>query len=198
MACHEGKYNSEDEFKYSTDTVNLYTLDSNRVGKITMSNNSAFINIDSFKSTDTIIKETVIFKEKPTAKVNSNKFNLNKYIGRNVVIEYVGFGNITVKKKIKGTYSIIVGENSYLQKISILGNKEALNDISELVIEVENNASSSPLRFIMQVFDMNNGSILDHNSNGIVLNQKFNSNKTKLMIPGLHNFTDKGYQIELR
>lgn len=143
------------------------------------------------------LKEKVHAKEVRNESVNS--LEANTFRDNSTKINYSGYGKISVSKIDTGHYLIKTKKGSYLNSISIIGNKESLpRESNELKITVDNSSMLYNRTFMIQTYDLNNGSLFDGIQYGLIPNQVSENRVTIVTIPGLSGFSEEGFQIEMR
>ena len=97
-----------------------------------------------------------------------------------------------------GEYRINAATNAHLDVITIYADNSTLNASQELVIKVDNSTNTRKRRFAVQIYDANNGALVDQQLTGTVHTQFVAADVTTITIPGLNGFGSTGYIIELR
>lgn len=103
----------------------------------------------------------------------------------------------TISNPATGEYTLTVQSGAHLQSASIYGNNTTLNGSNEMLIRINNSANSRDRRVSVQLYDANNGALVDSFAYGVNHTQTVSSNVTLLTIPGLNNFGSAGFYIEI-
>jgi len=80
----------------------------------------------------------------------------------------------------------------------LYGNNTTLNANQEFVFKFDNSVNSIDRRFMVQLYDANNGALVDQQITGTVHSQTVAGNVTTITLPGMNGFGSAGFYIELR
>lgn len=97
-----------------------------------------------------------------------------------------------------GEYTLTVQSGAFLENATVFGTNATLNGSNEMVLRINNSANSLDRRFSVQLYDANNGALVDQQVTGTNHVQTVSGNITTLTIPGLNGFGATGYFIEIR
>ena len=97
-----------------------------------------------------------------------------------------------------GEYELTVQAGAHVANTTIFGNNTTLNASQEMIIRLDNSANTEDRRFLVQLYDANNGSLVDQQVTGTVHTQAVAGNVTTITIPGLNGFGTTGFYVELR
>jgi len=104
----------------------------------------------------------------------------------------------TLATSAAGVYNITLNNRAELDFISLKGTNANLNGSNELVLNLRNATNSRSRRLLVQVYDANNGALVDQQVTGTNHTQTVSGATTTLTIPGLNGFGATGYFIEIR
>ena len=96
-----------------------------------------------------------------------------------------------------GIYTFTLGGNAEYDRLSIQGNNANLNGSNEMVININNSPHGRSHRYMVQLYDANNGALVDQQVTGTNHIQTVSGVITTLTIPGLNGFGATGYIIEI-
>jgi hypothetical protein len=97
-----------------------------------------------------------------------------------------------------GRYRIAISASSSFVGATLFGNNTTLNGSNELEIELDNSANSFRQRMMVQIYDANNGGLINQFLTGTNHVQTVTGNITKITLPGMNGFGSTGFFIELR
>lgn len=118
--------------------------------------------------------------------------SVTAWIGRS------GGSTSTLATSASGVYNITLNNRAELDYISLKGTNANLNGSNELVLNLINTTNSRSRRLLVQVYDANNGALVDQQVTGTNHTQTVSGATTTLTIPGLNGFGATGYYIEIR
>lgn len=104
----------------------------------------------------------------------------------------------TLANTATGEYTFTVQASAGAVKIDIDGDNTILNGSNELVVKIDNSANSRDRRFVVQLYDDNNGALVDQQATGTAHTQTLSGNVTTITFPGMNGFGATGYRILLR
>lgn len=97
-----------------------------------------------------------------------------------------------------GRYHIDIPENGSFVSATVFGNNTTLNGSNELEIELDNTANGYRQRLMVQVYDANNGGLVNQFITGTNHTQTVAGFVTTIKLPGMNGFGATGYIIEIR
>ncbi|WP_282782213.1 hypothetical protein [Phaeodactylibacter xiamenensis] len=97
-----------------------------------------------------------------------------------------------------GEYTLTAQAGAHVANATVFGNNTTLNASQEMIIRLDNSANSQDRRFLVQLYDANNGALVDQQITATVHNQAVAGNVTTITIPGLNGFGATGFLVELR
>lgn len=104
----------------------------------------------------------------------------------------------TISTPAAGEYNLVVQSGAFMQTARIFGNNTVLNGSNELIVRVNNSANSLNRTFSVQLYDANNGALVDQQATATNHTQTVSGNITVLTFPGMNGFGATGFYIELR
>lgn len=104
----------------------------------------------------------------------------------------------TISTPAAGEYNLVVQSGAFMQTARIFGNNTVLNGSNEFIVRVNNSANSLNRTFNVQLYDANNGALVDQQVTSTNHTQTVGSNITVLTFPGMNGFGATGFYIELR
>lgn len=104
----------------------------------------------------------------------------------------------TISTPAAGEYNLVVQSGAFMQTARIFGNNTVLNGSNELIVRVNNSANSLDRTFSVQLYDANNGALVDQQATATNHTQTVSGNITVLTFPGMNGFGATGFYIELR
>lgn len=104
----------------------------------------------------------------------------------------------TISTPAAGEYNLVVQSGAFMQTARIFGNNTVLNGSNEFIVRVNNSANSLNRTFNVQLYDANNGALVDQQITATNHTQTVGSNITVLTFPGMNGFGATGFYIELR
>lgn len=104
----------------------------------------------------------------------------------------------TISTPAAGEYNLVVQSGAFMQTARIFGNNTVLNGSNELIVRVNNSANSLDRTFSVQLYDANNGALVDQQVTATNHTQTVSGNITVLTFPGMNGFGATGFYIELR
>lgn len=130
--------------------------------------------------------------------------------GESVVADTYSIGNFDADvTTIGGTFTIVtnpsagkydfdIATGAHVDGIRIYGNNTTLNANQEMVIEIDNVLNSGAQTFLVQLYDANNGAVVNQQVTATVHTQIVSGPVTTITIPGLNGFGATGFYVELR
>ena len=97
-----------------------------------------------------------------------------------------------------GEYKLSAQGLEHVSVITLYGNNSTLNANQEFVFKFDNSVNSIDRRFMVQLYDANNGALVDQQITGTVHSQTVAGNVTTITLPGMNGFGSAGFYIELR
>lgn len=97
-----------------------------------------------------------------------------------------------------GEYTLTAQAGAHVANATVYGNNTTLNASQEMIIRLDNSANSQDRRFLVQLYDANNGALVDQQVTATVHTQAVAGNVTTITIPGLNGFGATGFLVELR
>lgn len=97
-----------------------------------------------------------------------------------------------------GEYTLTAQAGAHVANATVYGNNTTLNASQEMIIRLDNSANSEDRRFLVQLYDANNGALVDQQVTATVHTQAVAGNVTTITIPGLNGFGASGFFVELR
>lgn len=97
-----------------------------------------------------------------------------------------------------GEYNFAIQAGAEINTISIFGNNTVLNGANEMIIRLNNSANARDRRVLIQLYDANNGALVDQQVTATNHTVAVAGNITTITIPGLNGFGASGYYIEIR
>lgn len=104
----------------------------------------------------------------------------------------------TISTPAAGEYNLVVQSGAFMQTARIFGNNTVLNGSNEFIVRVNNSANSLDRTFSVQLYDANNGALVDQQATATNHTQTVSGNITVLTFPGMNGFGATGFYIELR
>lgn len=104
----------------------------------------------------------------------------------------------TISTPAAGEYNLVVQSGAFMQTARIFGNNTVLNGSNEFIVRVNNSANSLNRTFSVQLYDANNGALVDQQATATNHTQTVSGNITVLTFPGMNGFGATGFYIELR
>ena len=104
----------------------------------------------------------------------------------------------TISTPAAGEYNLAVQSGAFIQTARIFGNNTVLNGSNEFIVRVDNSANSLDRTFSVQLYDANNGALVDQQITATNHTQTVSGNITVLTFPGMNGFGATGFYIELR
>lgn len=104
----------------------------------------------------------------------------------------------TISTPAAGEYNLVVQSGAFMQTARIFGNNTVLNGSNEFIVRVNNSANSLDRTFSVQLYDANNGALVDQQVTATNHTQTVSGNITVLTFPGMNVFGATGFYIELR
>lgn len=104
----------------------------------------------------------------------------------------------TISTPAAGEYNLVVQSGAFMQTARIFGNNTVLNGSNEFIVRVNNSANSLDRTFSVQLYDANNGALVDQQVTATNHTQTVSGNITVLTFPGMNGFGATGFYIELR
>lgn len=96
-----------------------------------------------------------------------------------------------------GEFNFTFPSNVDFSRMSIFGNNTTLNASQEMIIRLDNSANSRNRRIMLQLFDANNGAVVDQQLTATVHVVTVAGNITTITVPGLNGFGAAGFYIEI-
>jgi hypothetical protein len=97
-----------------------------------------------------------------------------------------------------GEYTLTVQAGAHIGPTTAFGDNTTLNASQEMLLRVNNVANAQSRRFLVQLYDANNGALVNQQLTGTVHTQSVAGNVTTITIPGLNGFGGTGFFIEIR
>lgn len=113
-------------------------------------------------------------------------------------VDRIGGSAAALSNPASGEYDIDMQAGSHLLGATVFGNNTTLNGSNEMIIRVDNSANSIDRRLLVQLYDANNGALVDQQVTATVHTQSVSGNVTTVTIPGLNGFGATGFYVELR
>ena len=104
----------------------------------------------------------------------------------------------TISTPAAGEYNLVVQSGAFMQTARIFGNNTVLNGSNEFIVRVNNSANSLDRTFSVQLYDANNGALVDQQVTATNHTQTVSGNITVLTFPGMNGLGATGFYIELR
>jgi hypothetical protein len=98
----------------------------------------------------------------------------------------------------QGEYVLAVPADTKVESIEIFGDNGDLNGANEMIFRINNSANSKNHRWMVQLYDANNGALVDQQATGTNHVQSISGAITSLTIPGLNGFGATGYFIIIK
>jgi hypothetical protein len=109
-----------------------------------------------------------------------------------------GGSTTTITNPSSGRYRLAMSAGSSFVSCTVFGNNTTLNGSNEIEIELDNSANGYRQRLTVQVYDANNGALINQFLTGTNHVQTVTGNITKVTLPGMNGFGGTGYFIEIR
>lgn len=104
----------------------------------------------------------------------------------------------TISNPSAGTYDLDIKSGADAERIRVFGNNTTLNPSNEFVLTIDNSANSEDREFIVQLYQGNDGSLVDQQVTATNHTQTVAGNVTTLTFPGMNGFGATGFVIQLR
>jgi hypothetical protein len=104
---------------------------------------------------------------------------------------------VTLTNPSSGEYTLVIPSGAHLQRATVFGNSTTLNGSNEFLLRINNSANSRKRRVTVQLYDANNGALVNQFTTSTNHSQSVTSNVTLLTFPGMNGFGTSGFFIEI-
>lgn len=111
-------------------------------------------------------------------------------------ITRLGGSATTIANPSAGEYTLDVASGAHLEAATVFGNNTTLNGSSEFILRIDNSANSRDRRVIIQLYDANNGALVDQQVTATNHTQAVSGNITTITFPGMNGFGATGFYIQ--
>lgn len=167
---------------------------------VTKVNNAQSMNLPNGASTFLVYNSTlddwVVFGGTSTSSLSYRDSLVSGSV--TVWVERLGGSTTVLSSPAAGEYNITPTAGAIIRSISIKGDNTNLNGSNEMIIRVINSTNNRTYRTLAQLYDANNGALVDQQVTGTNHTRTISGATTVHTFPGMNGFGATGYYIEIR